>query len=173
MRRLPLIGALALGLVPVADAAAVPVDHAGSLDEPAPAAVHPVAGAVGYGEWAARYGNFRRGHVHQGQDVFAAAGTPLLAVRAGVVLETGSGDGRGHYVTLFSRERGETYVYLHLQAPASVEPGEKVTAGQRIGRLGCTGSCSGDHLHFEVREGRGSDAPSRDPLGLLRRLPRG
>lgn len=152
-----------------AAAAARPMDLAPS---PPVEAVHPVDGAVGYGEWGARYGNFRNGHVHAGQDVFAPAGTPLVAVRDGVVLETGSGDGRGHYVAIFSRERGETYVYLHLQSPARVAPGERVTAGQRIGRVGCTGSCWGDHLHFEIRKGRSLTSRSRDPLPILRDLRR-
>lgn len=171
MRRNLFLGALALTLIPAADAAAMPVDHVRRAAEPAAeTVVHPVAGKVGYGEWGARYGNFRRGHVHEGQDVFAPAGTPLRAVRDSVVLETGSGDGRGHYVTLYSRKQRETYVYFHLVAPATVAPGDKVRAGRRIGRVGCTGSCSGDHLHFEIRKGRGASGDSRDPLAFLRKL---
>jgi murein DD-endopeptidase MepM/ murein hydrolase activator NlpD len=168
MRLLTLTCALALALAPAA--AAQPSDFVPALP---PEAVHPVDGQVGYGEWAARFGNFRHGHVHAGQDTFAPAGTPLLAVRDAVVIEKGAGDGRGNYIALYSKGERETYVYLHLERPAPVEIGDSVTAGQRVGRLGCTGSCFGDHLHFEVRAGRGTTGRPSDPLPLLRKLPRG
>jgi Meckel syndrome type 1 protein len=139
---------------------------------PAPPPVFaPVVGQVGYGERDARYGTFRNGHVHAGQDVFAPAGTPLVAARAGAVVDRGTGDGRGNHVAIYSPGSGETYVYFHLQWPSPLEIGDTVDAGQRIGRLGCTGSCWGDHLHFEVRAGRGEFGPSRDPLPMLRGLP--
>jgi murein DD-endopeptidase MepM/ murein hydrolase activator NlpD len=132
-------------------------------------AAFPVRGRAGYGEAIARFGVQRPGHAHQGQDVFAPAGTPLVAVRDAVVVEAGGGDGRGNYTALYSPRDRRTYVYFHMQAPASVKPGERVRAGERIGRVGCTGSCFGDHLHFEVRRGRGSDGQALDPLPLLRR----
>jgi murein DD-endopeptidase MepM/ murein hydrolase activator NlpD len=57
---------------------------------------------------------------------------------------------------------------MHMIAPASVKTGERVEAGQRLGGLGCTGSCWGDHLHFEIRDGRGSEGEAHDPLPHLR-----
>lgn len=135
-------------------------------------AVHPVTGPVGYGEGAARYGDSRGGRTHEGQDVFAPAGTPLRAARDAVVIETGDDSGRGNYVALYSRERRETYVYLHMLRPARVGVGDRVGVGERVGLVGCTGSCSGDHLHFEIRRGRGVSEPSRDPLPFLRRYGR-
>jgi murein DD-endopeptidase MepM/ murein hydrolase activator NlpD len=42
--------------------------------------------------------------------------------------------------------------------------------GERVGAVGCTGSCWGDHLHFELRRGRGTTAAPIDPLPLLKRL---
>jgi murein DD-endopeptidase MepM/ murein hydrolase activator NlpD len=39
-----------------------------------------------------------------------------------------------------------------------------------VGAVGCTGSCWGDHLHFELRRGRGTTAAPIDPLPLLKRL---
>jgi hypothetical protein len=44
--------------------------------------------------------------------------------------------------------------------------------GARVGAVGCTGSCSGDHLHFEIREGRGPYGEPRDPLPALKRWQR-
>jgi murein DD-endopeptidase MepM/ murein hydrolase activator NlpD len=104
--------------------------------------------------------------------VFAPAGTPLVAVRSGIVLEAGSDAGRGNYLALFSPKANRTYVYFHMQEPARLVVGGRVVGGQRIGALGCTGSCSGDHLHFEIHAGRGATAPAVDPLPHLLRLGR-
>ena len=110
--------------------------------------------------------------MHEGQDVFAPAGTPLVAVRDGVVLETGDDGGRGNYIAIWNAQERETYVYLHMIAPTPLRVGERVSVGQRVGRLGCTGSCFGDHLHFEIRRGKTLEGAPRDPLPLLRRWPR-
>lgn len=134
--------------------------------------VHPVAAPVDYGEGGARYGADRGGRMHEGQDVLASAGTPLLAIDDGVVLETGNDGGRGNYLAIWSPAARETYVYLHLLEAPEVATGERVRTGQRVGRLGCTGSCFGDNLHLERRRGRGLAGPPRDPLPLLLRLRR-
>jgi murein DD-endopeptidase MepM/ murein hydrolase activator NlpD len=134
--------------------------------------VHPVEARVDYGEAAARFGNNRGDHVHEGQDVFAPTGTPVVAVADGIVLESGGGDARGNYVAIYEPRARRTYVYLHMEQAPLVKPGQHVRAGQRVGHLGCTGSCFGPHLHFEVRLGRGSQRHAIDPLPLLRRWPR-
>ena len=135
-----------------------------------PEAVFPVRGRVDWGEHDARFGAWRGGRSHEGQDVFAPAGTPLVAIRDGRVVETGDDGGRGNYVAIWSPETRRTYVYLHMLRPASHRPGERVRAGRRVGAVGCTGSCWGDHLHLEVRRGRGTTGAALDPLPLLRRL---
>ena len=128
----------------------------------------PVVGKVDYGTAENRFGAPRTGHIHQGQDMFAPAGTPEIAPTDAVVLETGSDGGEGNYVYLYDAKRDRTYVYMHMIAPAIVKAGEKVHAGQKLGGLGCTGSCWGDHLHFEVHEGKGYEAPAEDPMPLLK-----
>jgi len=125
---------------------------------------------VDFGEQDARFGAFRGGHVHEGQDVFAPAGTPLVAMRRGRVVETGDDGGRGNYVAIWNREVRRTFVYLHMLHPSRVRVGESVQSGQRVGAVGCTGSCWGDHLHLEVRRGKGTTGGALDPLALLRRL---
>jgi len=137
-----------------------------------PAHVHPVQGSVSYGDAAAHFGYNRGDHVHEGQDMFAPVGTPVVAVADGVVIEAGGGDARGNYVAIYEPRARRTYVYLHMEAAALVKPGHRVRTGQPVGRLGCTGSCFGPHLHFEVREGRGSQRRAIDPLPLVRRWPR-
>jgi murein DD-endopeptidase MepM/ murein hydrolase activator NlpD len=139
--------------------------------EPVPA--FPVEAAPDYGEHDARFGANRSGHMHEGQDVFAPAGTPLVAPLDGVAVEEGDDGGRGNYIALFSPSTRQTYVYLHMQRPSPLDPGDSVRSGERVGRVGCTGSCWGDHLHFEVRDGKGTTGRPRDPLPLLRRWHRG
>ena len=68
--------------------------------------------------------------------MFARTGTPLVAVRRGVVLETGNDGGRGNYVAIFSPDSGRTYVYLHMNEPSRVQPGGRVSAGAARGQRG-------------------------------------
>jgi len=140
----------------------------------------PVAGDVGYGEADATFGADRGGRRHEGQDVFAKRGTPVVSVRGGVVVDGGTvkspfSGGRGNWVVVYSPLDGRSYVYLHLLEPPLVGVGDPVQAGQVLGKLGCTGSCVGAHLHFEVREGRAApraETKPIDPLPQLREWPR-
>jgi murein DD-endopeptidase MepM/ murein hydrolase activator NlpD len=128
----------------------------------------PLVGKPDYGTADNAFGASRSGHVHEGQDIFGAAGTPEVAPFDAVVDETGSDGGQGNYAYLYDRKRDRTYVYMHMIAPSPRRAGEEVKAGELVGRLGCTGSCWGDHLHFEVRDGRGITGTPRDPLPLLK-----
>jgi murein DD-endopeptidase MepM/ murein hydrolase activator NlpD len=167
--RLLTVAAL-VALAPTFQAAGQVAERVSERAAARPHAVFPVRGRVDWGEADARFGAARSGHVHEGQDMFARAGTPLVAIRDGRVVETGDDGGRGNYVAIWSPEARRTFVYLHMLRPAPVEPGDDVRRGQRVGRVGCTGSCWGNHLHFEVRSGRGTTGPTYDPLGLLKRL---
>lgn len=141
-------------------------------EEPADGPFHPiVAKTVDYGESGAQFGAARSGHVHEGQDVFAPTGTPLVAVADGEVVEAGTDGGRGNYISIYDPAAKRTYNYFHMVQPASVKAGERVRAGQRIGGVGCTGSCWGEHLHFEVHDGRDPYGPAVDPLPILEKLP--
>jgi murein DD-endopeptidase MepM/ murein hydrolase activator NlpD len=127
----------------------------------------PVRGPFNWGQQAAAFGGPRGGRSHEGQDVMSRTGTPIVAVADGTVLETGNDGGRGNYLNLYDPARKVTYVYMHMVAPAAAQPGQDVAAGRRLGGVGCTGSCFGDHLHFEVRSGRGGQGAARDPRPLL------
>jgi murein DD-endopeptidase MepM/ murein hydrolase activator NlpD len=142
-------------------------DRARAQRPPAAGRVVPVVGRPDYGTVENGFGAARSGHVHAGQDVFASAGTPVVAVADGVVAERGSDAGQGNYAYLYDPDRKQTYVYMHLIEPAEVGAGERVRAGEWIGGVGCTGSCWGDHLHFEIRAGRGIVGEARDPLPAL------
>lgn len=122
---------------------------------------------------APRYGDgLGAGRDHEGQDLFAPGGTPELAVADAIVLEAAGGynGGRGNYVSIYDPAADRTYNYFHMLAAPLVAAGDSVRAGERLGRLGCSGSCWGDHLHFEVRSGRDPYGPVLDPRPLLERL---
>jgi murein DD-endopeptidase MepM/ murein hydrolase activator NlpD len=187
LRGLPLVAATMMAAAAGAPAAAATAEHLAALaptleaasrlatleslrGPPRPATVFPVRARVDFGEPDARFGAWRGGHVHQGQDVFARAGSPLVAIHDGRVVETGDDGGRGNYVAMWNRELRRTFVYLHMLHPSRVRVGERVRTGQRVGSVGCTGSCWGDHLHLEIRVGRGTTGRPLDPLPLLRRL---
>jgi murein DD-endopeptidase MepM/ murein hydrolase activator NlpD len=142
------------------------------VEPPEPSTWFPVRGVMDFGEGDARFGAWRGDRRHEGQDVFAEAGTPLVAIRDGEVVETGDDGGRGNYVAIWSPEAERTFVYLHMRAPSPLQPGDPVEGGARVGAVGCTGSCWGDHLHLEMRAGRGTTGVPLDPLPLLSRLAR-
>jgi murein DD-endopeptidase MepM/ murein hydrolase activator NlpD len=112
--------------------------------------VFPVRGPHDYGGAGSRFGAPRSDHVHQGQDVAAAHGTKLVAVHDGRVAyrEYQSG-GAGHYLVIHGTD-GSDSVYMHMPRTPLVAPGTRVLAGEKIGAVGCTGSCTGPHLHFEL-----------------------
>ena len=157
-----------LASITAAFVAAVPL--AAGVEPPPPDEAFPVLGKVDWGEADARYGAWRGGRLHEGQDVFAPAGTPLVSIRDGRVVEKGDDGGRGNYVAIWSEDAGITFTYLHMLRPSRLREGDRVRAGGRVGAVGCTGSCWGDHLHLELRDGRGTGGRPRDPLPLLRRL---
>lgn len=132
----------------------------------------PVRGPFNWGQEAAAFGGPRGGRTHEGQDVMSRTGTPEVAIASSTVLETGNDGGRGNYMNLYDPARKVTYVYMHMNRPSRVGAGDRVKAGERVGEVGCTGSCFGDHLHFEVREGRGITGTAQDPRPLLEQLAR-
>ena len=136
---------------------------AGLAAESVPGPFHPVDGPVDYGSAEAGFGN-ERGRPHEGQDIFAPTGTPVVSPTRTEVLETGADGGRGNWAALYDRNADRTYVYFHMEAPAEVGPGQRLAPGDRIGRVGCTGSCYGPHLHFEIRDGADPYGTARDPL---------
>jgi murein DD-endopeptidase MepM/ murein hydrolase activator NlpD len=137
-------------------------------------AVFPVRGPHDYGEGAAAFGAGRAGHVHQGQDVMADCGTPLVAARGGVVVMRAFQALAGNYLVIQDPITGFSNMYAHLRTPAVVKRGQRVETGQPIGVVGETGDASACHLHFELWTApgwyRGGEAI--DPLPTLKRSDR-
>ncbi|MDO8183982.1 M23 family metallopeptidase [Conexibacter sp. JD483] len=163
-----------------APAAPAPVTPAPVDDAPAAdtvAGIFPVAGSFTFGGDDARFGAGRPGHIHQGQDVVAASGTPIVAPVAGtIVWKANQPGGAGIYVVLRGAADGRDYVFMHLKSGSVlVEADSAVSAGQQLAEVGATGVASGPHLHFEIWVGgwqaRGG-API-DPLPQLQRWANG
>lgn len=129
-------------------------------------AVYPIRGKYTYGTSNAN--QFGGGGRHQGQDIFADCGTPLVAAQAGKVERAGFEGAMGNYVVV-TRPDGGSQVYMHLAGTPSVRTGEAVAAGQSLGAVGETGRASGCHLHFEIWNAPGwtRGAPV-DPVPALR-----
>jgi murein DD-endopeptidase MepM/ murein hydrolase activator NlpD len=86
---------------------------------------------------------------HPGIDIGVPAGTPIRAADGGRVVIAGWTGGYGNY-TCIQHTSSLSSCYGH-QSAILVSVGQNVSQGQVIGRVGCTGLCFGDHLHFEVR----------------------
>jgi murein DD-endopeptidase MepM/ murein hydrolase activator NlpD len=130
----------------------------------------PVAGVYDLGGEAARFGAPRRGHRHQGHDVAAAEGTPVVAPWAGTVeFVRFQRRAAGWYVVLDGDGEDRDYVFMHLRRGSIVvAAGEHVAAGQSIAEVGRTGRASGPHLHFEIWVGGWyAGGEPIDPLPLL------
>jgi lipoprotein YgeR len=115
----------------------------------------------------------RAGGFHRGIDLAAAEGTPVYAAADGVVTHSGSQTdqvgkllGFGNYIFI-SHENGLITLYAHNRRNL-VKKGQRIRKGQKIAEVGHTGTTrgpTGNHLHFEVRDG--ISAESLDPLKYL------
>lgn len=110
-------------------------------------------------------------HLHQGTDIFAASGTPLLACERGVLIKIGTDLLGGTKLWLVGAS-GTRYYYAHLSAYApGIEPGKSegmvVKAGDVVGYVGNTGNAATtpSHLHYEVHPQGGAAV---DPYPLLK-----
>lgn len=121
----------------------------------APAWVWPT-----HGEVTSEYGQ-RWGRPHEGIDIGGPPGAPVEAAAAGEVTVARSMGGYGRMVQIAHGGGFET-AYAHLAA-VHVAEGDELAAGERLGAMGCTGSCTGTHLHFEIRR-RGTAINPRELL---------
>ena len=118
----------------------------------------PVNGAVAFTDtWGAPRSG---GRTHEGVDMIAARGTPLVAIEDGTIKRMGNG-GLGGITIYLTGASGDQYYYAHLDAWASgLSVGQSVAVGEMIGTVGNTGNAqyTVPHLHFEFHPGGGSPA---------------
>jgi murein DD-endopeptidase MepM/ murein hydrolase activator NlpD len=91
-------------------------------------------------------------HGHNGVDIAASIGTPIVAAAGGQVISAKSSGYNGGYgkMVIISHAGNVQTVYGHLNS-VNVSVGQTVSQGQTIGSVGNTGKSTGPHLHFEVR----------------------
>jgi predicted chitinase/murein DD-endopeptidase MepM/ murein hydrolase activator NlpD len=111
---------------------------------------------------------------HKGNDIFAAEGTPIVAVEPGVIAKVdGTDDSNGGLSIWLVGDSGAAYWYAHNSANY-VTAGQRVGRGQLIGRVGHTGNArtTPSHIHFQVNrcgELSSSEPCTVDPFGFISR----
>lgn len=126
----------------------------------------PVAGAASFTDtWGAPRSG---GRTHQGVDMIAARGTPIVAIFAGTITRISSGVLSGKSVWLLADD-GDRYFYAHLDGYGDISAGQRVAEGYVIGFNGSTGNAPDwlPHLHFEWHPGGG---PAANPYPLVRSI---
>lgn len=106
----------------------------GAISSPFGYRVHPILGVR---------------KLHTGIDINGSTGQPIVAAADGEVILAQTYGGYGRAVVI-DHGGGMATLYAH-QSQIAVSVGESVTRGEVIGYVGCSGSCTGPHLHFEVR----------------------
>jgi murein DD-endopeptidase MepM/ murein hydrolase activator NlpD len=117
-----------------------------------------------YGRFSSGFG-WRGLGSHEGIDLSARPGTPVLAAEAGRVIESGWRGDYGHVIVVKHAGHYST-VYAHNRANR-VKKGAFVEKGDVIAEVGSTGNATGPHLHFEIRR----DRRPEDPIRFLPELP--
>jgi murein DD-endopeptidase MepM/ murein hydrolase activator NlpD len=138
------VGCVVLGAAPVSAHSASP--------STAPSTVRSLASCPvgGPSEFVDSWGDARSGgRRHEGVDMAAERGTPVLAARDGDAEFKRSNNG-GNAIWLVTG-LGERFYYAHLDAWEGTS--RKVVAGEVVGYVGSSGNAKGDHLHFETRAG--------------------
>ena len=102
---------------------------------------------------------------HPGVDLAAPNGTPIYASGSGVVTRSGWVNGYGQMIEI---NHGNGYITRYAHASRLlVSVGERVQAGEEIAKVGCTGRCTGAHLHYEIVQ----DGQRKNPSTYLAMLP--
>ncbi|MBC7486296.1 MAG: M23 family metallopeptidase [Cytophagaceae bacterium] len=133
-----------------------------------PALINPVKGATNK-SIGSFYGNDRDAgkRKHEGIDIFAPRGTPVVAPADGMVYSVGTNNLGGKVIWLYDMKRGQTYYFAHLDSQW-VNAGKQLKQGDTLGQIGNTGNAqhTAPHLHFGIyRSG------SIDPLRSIQTTP--
>jgi murein DD-endopeptidase MepM/ murein hydrolase activator NlpD len=131
----------------------------------------PLLAPHDYGGSGAVFGAGRSGHTHQGHDVMAACGVPVVAARGGRVQYSGYHSAAGNYVVIDGKGTSLDFMYAHFAEPSPLRTGDTVRTAQPIGLVGDTGSATACHLHFEIWTAPGwyEGGSPIDPLPYLQK----
>ena len=142
------------------------IGPAGAKDPATGDGQFPIRGKHTYGD------GLGAGRNHQGQDLMAKCGKPVVAAQPGrVQFRDYQASGAGNYVVIDGKGKLQDTVYMHLSKPTKLREGNRVDAGDLVGRVGSTGRSSACHLHFEMWSGAGWYEGGRpiDPKPFLKR----
>jgi murein DD-endopeptidase MepM/ murein hydrolase activator NlpD len=119
--------------------------------------------------WGAPRGT---GRSHEGQDIFAPKGTPVLSATSGFVYKIGENNLGGQTVSVIGAGGRVSYYAHHDKYARGLEEGDRVTTRTVLGYVGTTGNAQGTppHLHFGIYTGSGAINPL--PLLTDRNTPR-
>lgn len=117
----------------------------------------PILFGLDYDEIYPDFGDDRDGgdRTHEGEDMMAPEGTPIVSPTEAIVTSVGFGDSAGNYVYT-ANPGGETFRYMHMKDIADIKRGDKLERGDFIGTVGDTGNAAEGsyHLHFEMRDSK-------------------
>ena len=113
------------------------------------------------GQMTSKFGN-RNGRDHDGIDIAARKGSPIVAAADGKIMFSGWGPTGYGLMVIIKHKKNLTTVYAH-NSHIHVHKNQVVRQGQRIASVGSTGRSTGPHLHFEVR----NDTHPQNPLNYL------
>lgn len=132
-----------------------------------PILINPVSGADNK-SIRSFYGDSRDGgkRTHEGVDIFAKKGTPIVAPTRGTISRVGNSRLGGKIVWMYDQKRGHSYYFAHLDSQY-VYPGQVVKQGDVLGTVGNTGNAryTPPHLHFGIYQSK-----SKDPLNYIKTL---
>jgi hypothetical protein len=130
-------------------------------DDPVDDIPIPVLFGVGLKNITKNFGDPRASHSHEGLDIMAPEGIPVVSPADAVVTKTGVWEGAGNFVST-AVPGDESFVYMHLSEIADIDEGDVLKPGDVIGYVGHTGNAiaSAPHLHFEIRD---EDGEAMDP----------
>jgi len=106
--------------------------------------VFPVRGKVTWGD------GLGAGRGHEGQDLMAKCGKPVLSAYSGRVQMVDSGGSAGNMIVIDGAGKLKDTAYLHLESRGTVREGQRVEAGEQVATVGSTGNSSACHLHWEI-----------------------
>ncbi|MCM3365895.1 phage tail tape measure protein [Bacillus safensis] len=88
---------------------------------------------------------------HKGLDLAAKSGTPIKSLKSGKVLTAAYSKSAGYWVVV-QQDDGTVAKYMHMQKGLNVKAGQKIQAGQTLGKMGSTGRSTGTHLHMQIEK---------------------
>lgn len=128
--------------------------------------IFPVRGKHDFGTEVNGFGG---GRGHQGQDILANCGVPIVSALSGEIQHVAFQSAAGNYVVV-QADDGTSQAYMHMREPSTWKKGQPVKAGEQLGVVGQTGRASACHLHFELWTAPGwyLGGEPIDPLPVLK-----